>query len=212
MSDTSGVHSLSAAIVDIATQLAGQLDSPNTERHIAAISLIVTLDRMTDRALHAIVHEARAAGFSWQQIGDITGTSRQGAAQRFGTTPPAVDDLTVEPLANATALAASTITAFFANDHAGFRASMSRSIAAAVTAKRHDVFRRQITESLGELEAVDSAAAEISLLGDVTMVSTPLRFPGGAATGVVSFTPDARVLGFQIYPALESLNGGPTDG
>ncbi|MGC4189910.1 MAG: hypothetical protein QM589_01570 [Thermomicrobiales bacterium] len=212
MNDTSGTHSLSAAIMDIAEKLAEQLASPSTETRIAAISLILALDRMTDRALHAIVQEARSAGFSWQQIGDITGTSRQGAAQRFGNAPPAVDDLTVEPLANAASLAAKMLAAFFTNDHEGFRPSMSRSMAAALTVKRLDTIQRQITESLGELETVNSSAAGISLLGDVTVVSTPLRFSEGAATGVVSFTPDARILGFRIYPADESTDGDLPNG
>lgn len=212
MNETYGAHSLSAAIVDIAAQLAGQLASPGTDARVAAISLILTLDRMTDRALHAVVQEARAADVSWQQIGDITGTSRQGAAQRFGNAPSAIDDLTIKPLTNAVPLAASLFAAFFADDRETFRPHMSKSVAAALTNRRLTVIQRQLAKLLGALEAIDSPAAEISMLGDMTLVRTPLRFSGGTATGEVSFTPDARMLGFRIYPAVGPTNGESTDG
>jgi hypothetical protein len=37
-----------------------------------------------DSALYDAVQEARAAGRTWQEIGDVLGVSRQAAQQRFG--------------------------------------------------------------------------------------------------------------------------------
>lgn len=53
---------------------------------------------VADRALSAIVAEARADGLSWGQIADALGISRQGARQRYGATsvpsvPPQTDTL-----------------------------------------------------------------------------------------------------------------------
>jgi hypothetical protein len=36
------------------------------------------------QARSAIVNEARASGYTWEEIGDALGTSRQAAQQRFG--------------------------------------------------------------------------------------------------------------------------------
>lgn len=38
-----------------------------------------------DQARHAIAREARLGGFTWQEIGDALGTTRQNAQQRFST-------------------------------------------------------------------------------------------------------------------------------
>ena len=37
------------------------------------------------QARRAIVDEARAAGYTWQEIGDALGVSRQAAHERFGS-------------------------------------------------------------------------------------------------------------------------------
>lgn len=196
-----GLPSLSAAIVDIAGKLAEQLASPSTETRIAAISLILTLDRLTDRALHAVVQDAREAGFSWQQVGDITGTSRQGAAQRFGAVPPEfATPLVLAPLPDALPRAEGVIAAFLEGDRAGLRPLMAKSVAAALTESRLAAIRDDLTARLGTLQAMDSANAEVSMLGDLTVVRLPLRFARGETLAKVTFTPDVRLLGFWIDP------------
>ena len=42
------------------------------------------LSSITDVALRAAVDRARAAGQSWSRIGEVLGTTRQAAFQRFG--------------------------------------------------------------------------------------------------------------------------------
>lgn len=201
MNDDAGASALSTAILDIATRLAKQLGSPNTERRIAAISLIMALDRLTDRALHAIVHDARDAGFSWQQIGDITGTSRQGAAQRFGVDPGgALHDVAMEPIPDALPLATTIVTALLEDDREAFRRHMVKSMASALTNRRMDIHLRQITATFGTPEAIDHDGVEVSMLGDLTVVQIPVCFSGGDAVARVTFTPERQMLGVWIDP------------
>lgn len=56
----------------------------------AVIEIKVTADgaiALFERAQRIAVHNAIAAGCSWQQVGDALGISRQAAHQKFGPTP-----------------------------------------------------------------------------------------------------------------------------
>lgn len=205
-------RTLPHAIVDLAGHLAERLDAQDTEARIGAISIILALNRLTDRALHAIVQDARTAGFTWQQIGDITGTSRQGAFQRFGSgSGTAPDSLEIAPLPNATSIAEAMFAAFMAGDRASILPHMTRSMAAALTPRRQEEFRRQLVEELGCLETTMVDAADVAMLGDLTVVTAPLRFQRGLAHGRIAFTPESAVLGLWIEP-VRSTKGAPAHG
>ncbi|MGN6482809.1 MAG: hypothetical protein ACTHMX_00265 [Thermomicrobiales bacterium] len=200
--------SLTAAIVDIAGRLAAALQSPDADARIAAISLAIALDRLTDRAVHAIVQEARHAGFSWQQIGDITGTSRQGAFQRFGGDPDTIEaGLALAPLPDAPAAAAGVITAFLEDDWDLLRGMMTKSVAAVLTERRARSIRREIVATLGSLVAIEPDSATVAMMGDMTIVTVPIRFARGHTRGKVSLTPDRRILGFWIDPVAGDEGG-----
>lgn len=47
-----------------------------------------TMTELAQQTLQHLVEEARAAGHTWQEIGDALGTTRQAAFQRFGSTDP----------------------------------------------------------------------------------------------------------------------------
>jgi hypothetical protein len=49
-----------------------------------AVAAARDLSAAADAALQAAVDRARTAGQSWREIGDVLGTSRQAAFQRFG--------------------------------------------------------------------------------------------------------------------------------
>ncbi len=51
---------------------------------LTAVAAARDLSAATDAALQAAVDRARAAGHSWREVGDVLGTSRQAAFQRFG--------------------------------------------------------------------------------------------------------------------------------
>ena len=42
------------------------------------------VELFAEKARRAVVQDARAAGFTWQQIGDTLGVSRQAVHERYG--------------------------------------------------------------------------------------------------------------------------------
>ena len=56
-------------------------ESPDPEQGLQAV---VVLRRLTDRLEQAQVTAARAAGWTWQQIGDALGVSRQAVHKKHG--------------------------------------------------------------------------------------------------------------------------------
>ena len=67
-----------------AGRLAEELSRPGPGAPLAAVAAARELSAATDAALQAAVDRARAAGNSWKRIGDVLGTTRQAAFQRFG--------------------------------------------------------------------------------------------------------------------------------
>ncbi|MEV4570525.1 hypothetical protein AB0K12_42820 [Nonomuraea sp. NPDC049419] len=51
---------------------------------LEAVAAARDLARVADQAMRAAVAGARTAGHTWQEIGDVLGSSRQAAFQRFG--------------------------------------------------------------------------------------------------------------------------------
>jgi hypothetical protein len=65
---------------------------------LAAVRIATELAAAAAQALRLSVDSARAAGRTWQELGDVLGLSRQAAFQRFGHP---VDPRTGEPMSNA---------------------------------------------------------------------------------------------------------------
>lgn len=56
---------------------------------LAALTATRNLSRLVDDILHTLARQARDEGHTWVEIGDLLGTSRQAAFQRFsGPMPP----------------------------------------------------------------------------------------------------------------------------
>ncbi len=57
-------------------------DSDDPEKGLQAV---VVLRRLTDRLEERHVRSARAHGWTWQQIGDALGVSRQAVHKKYGS-------------------------------------------------------------------------------------------------------------------------------
>jgi hypothetical protein len=54
-------------------------------RPLAGLQQVAYAERTAKEALQKAVDYSRAAGFSWEQIGEMLGTTKQAAQQRFGS-------------------------------------------------------------------------------------------------------------------------------
>jgi hypothetical protein len=148
------------------------------------------------------VDVARAAGHTWAEIGDVLGTTRQAAFQRFGRP---IDPRTGEPM-NAAILpdAADAAVALFVNLAEGNWEAVRRD------------FDPKVAEALPDAAAVAATWAAVAgrygryeqrmgvpfahQLGDYTVVDVPLEFEVGEQVGRVSFSRDGKVAGLFVLP------------
>lgn len=146
------------------------------------------------------VDRARASGHSWREIGDVLGTTRQAAFQRFGHP---IDPRTGAPMST---------------EIAGDAADQAVAIMTCLTEGRWEDARRDLNAKMSEgLDAqrlADGWARMVSLVGayegmgepfahrvaDHTAVEIPLRFEAGEATGRVIFDEDGKVAGLWLRP------------
>ena len=50
-----------------------------------AVEALAVVEAAGDRVRAALVHEMRSAGYSWADVGDVLGVSRQSAWERYGS-------------------------------------------------------------------------------------------------------------------------------
>lgn len=166
---------------------------------LVAVTSARHLTRAVDDALRAAVTRARNAGRTWQEIGDLLGTTRQAAFQRFGRPidPRTGAPMTQEVLGGAGDRAITLFADLLAGRFADIRPELD------------DV----VAERLGEHGLPNTAAQIAGMVGayegmgepfvkphppDLTVVDVPLRFEAGDLTGRVTYRSDGRIAGLFV--------------
>lgn len=167
----------------------------------AAVAAARELSAATEGALQAAVDRARAGRQSWREIGDVLGTTRQAAFQRFGHP---VDPRTGTPMTRAVPPGAlQRATAFLARFTAGRWEEVLRDFDAPMRA-RHDVDRlasgwAQMISMFGSYQGIGEVSPVPA--GDGTAVDVRLDFEAGEAMVWVRFGRDGKVAGLRLHPA-----------
>ncbi|GAA1308610.1 hypothetical protein Psi02_24900 [Planotetraspora silvatica] len=165
---------------------------------LATVRLAQQLDALSGVTLRVCVERARAAGHTWQELGDLLGVSRQAAFQRFGKP---IDPRTGAPMSNtaqtdaagrATALLADWTEGRYEQVVADFDATMS----AALSATELAAAWAQVVGTVGTLERTDEPLVRAQ--GDLTVVDIPLEFEAGEMKARVTFNADRTVGGLFI--------------
>jgi hypothetical protein len=79
-----GIAALVAQIDKAATKLTAIVqESGASSAELGIVELALELNALTASAVQLSVHRARAAGHTWQELGDLLGVTRQAAFQRF---------------------------------------------------------------------------------------------------------------------------------
>jgi hypothetical protein len=167
---------------------------------LEALAAAQDLSAAAGQTLQQAVDRARAAGHSWREIGDVLGTTRQAAFQRFGHP---VDPRTGVPMStqvtSGTADRAVTIVACLAagrweEARRDFNAKMSQALDGTRLA---DAWAR-MASLVGGYEGMGEPFAH--RVADHTVVEIPLRFEAGEATGRVVFDEEGKVTGLWLRP------------
>ena len=165
-----------------------------------AVAAARDLSAAAEAGLQASVDRARAAGQSWREIGDVLGTSRQAAFQRFGHP---VDPRTGEPMTRAISPGAvQQATEFLARFTAGRWEEVLGDFNEFMR-ERHDVNRLASgwAHMIGMYGSYQGSG-EVSPVqaGDGTVVDVLLRFEAGEAMLWARFDSDGRVTGLRLHP------------
>jgi Protein of unknown function (DUF3887) len=166
-----------------------------------AVAAARELSVAAEAALQAAVDRARVAGQSWREIGDVLGTSKQAAFQRFGhpidprTGVPMTRDIPPGTIERATEFLASFTAARWEEVLDHFDEPMR---------ERHDADRlaagwARMISTFGNYEGM----GEVSplRLADNVVVDVLLHFEAGDAMVWARFNRDGKISGLRLHPA-----------
>ena len=168
---------------------------------LEALTAAHELSSAAGDALQEAVDAARAVGHTWREIGDVLGTSRQAAFQRFGhpidprTGAPMSADVPPGTADRAVAIVASLADGEWEQAREDFNARMSEVIDAARLAEAW----AGMVSMVGNYEGMGEPFARRA--PDHVVVEITLHFEAGEATARVVFDADGKVAGLWLRPA-----------
>ena len=190
---------VAAAVAAAARRLLAELGPSRVPQ--AAVAAARDLSAAAEAALQAAVDRARAAGQSWREIGDVLGTSRQAAFQRFGHP---VDPRTGEPMTRAVPPAALQRATEFVTRFTACQWEEVLGDFDEYMRDHHDVDRLASgwAHMIGRFGSYQGCG-EISPVpaGDGTVVDVLLRFEAGELMLWARFDGAAKVSGLRLHPA-----------
>jgi hypothetical protein len=165
---------------------------------LEAVTVVRSLARVVEDGLREAVHQARQAGHTWAEIGDLLGTTRQAAFQRFGrpldprTGVPMAEEILPGAAERAAGLFADVAEQRWAQVTPGFDARMTE----ALDAQRLAAAWAQVVGTAGEYQGMGEPVAYQA--GDYTVVNVRLRFEAAELTGRVSYDRAGQVAGLYF--------------
>jgi Protein of unknown function (DUF3887) len=156
--------------------------------------------REAEAALRDTVDAARAAGHTWQELGDLLGTSRQAAFQRFGrpVDPATGASMTELKPPDAIHRAEGLVAELVGCQWHEVRRDFDDRMQAAVGEDELRLAWAQVAGTVGSYEGMGEPYARST--GDYTVVHMPLAFEAGERTVQVTYREDGRVAGLWIRP------------
>jgi hypothetical protein len=193
---------LSALLAERTSVLAGALGSPLAP--LAYLDLVRRsrdVDDMAEQVLRLCVQQARDAGHTWQEIGDLLGVTRQAAFQRFGKP---FDPRTGEPMdktvhmTDAAERAVAIVKDVLDGRMDRARQSFNDEVLAAFTDEVRGSGLATVAGLVGAFEGFGEAEPFVRRIGDHTVVDVPLRYEAGDMKARVAFDTDEKVAGIFI--------------
>jgi hypothetical protein len=162
---------------------------------LEAVAVVRSLARVAEDGMREAVRRARQAGHTWAEIGELLGTTRQAAFQRFGrpldprTGVPMAEEILPGAAERAVSLLADVADQRWEQAASGFDQRM----AAALDARGLAGAWAQVVGTAGAYEGMGEPVAHQA--GDYTVVDVPLRFEAAEMTGRVSYNRAGQVAG-----------------
>jgi Protein of unknown function (DUF3887) len=172
--------------------------SSPTPAGLAAVQVASQLSAASAAALRLSVDLARAAGRTWQELGDVLGVSRQAAFQRFGHP---VDPRTGEPMSNAilpgaAARATQLMIDWIEARYDAVAADFSDAVAEKLPATELAAAWAQVIGLVGSYHGMGEPMTRQA--GDLTIVDIPLTFEASEMKGRVVYDKQGKIAGLFI--------------
>lgn len=183
----------------VADVLRGDEDGP--DQVMRAVAATRSLDTIVQDTLRALVQQARAAGHTWAEIGDVLHVTRQAAFQRFGGgSPPRPDDgpITV-PVPGAAEHALPVLQAFLDGRLEDARATFDKRMLEACSVQLLADVREKVRLQAGAVQ--EFGAPRVSVRDGYTVVDIPVALERMEGVGRVVLDADLQVAGFFVRPA-----------
>ena len=165
---------------------------------LTTVTAVRSLARVVEEGLREAVQNARQAGHTWAEIGELLDTTRQAAFQRFGrpldprTGAPMSDTILPGAAERAVALLADVSEQRWEQVTGGFNQRMAE----ALDARGLAAAWAQVVGTAGEYQGMGEPVAHQA--GDYTVVDVPLRFEAAEMTGQVSYDRAGQVAGLFL--------------
>jgi hypothetical protein len=156
---------------------------------------------VVEDTLRALVDQARAAGHTWAEIGDLLRVSRQAAFQRFGGArrPTSEDGAIVAPVESAVEHAVPVLQAFLDGRFDDARSSFGERMLNACSVELLADVREKVRREAGEVQALGTPV--VSVRNGYTSVDIPVALDRADGIGRVVLDADRQVAGFFVRPA-----------
>lgn len=175
--------------------------SPTRQSALARVHDALALGASAAELLGATARAARAAGCTWQEIGDAAGVTRQAAFQRFGRP---IDPRTGEPMnrsmiAHVDVMATDVLDKIRAGDWAAVVDRFTETMAAGLDVDQLATAWASVIALGGEVEGLDTPFARMH--GLYSVVDIGLRQEAGEYVFRVSFDEAGKIAGlFFLEP------------
>jgi hypothetical protein len=192
-----------ATLLQTNVQLVAQVlrtdDDGSPGQVMRAIAATRSLDMIVEDTLRALVEQARSAGHTWAEIGELLHVTRQAAFQRFGGgRRPSAEDGVAVPVPGAVEAAVLVIEAFLDGRFDDARATFGDRMLDACSVELMADVREKVRQFGGEVQAL--GAPIVSVRDGYTGVDIPIALERADGVGRVVLDADRQVVGFFVRP------------
>jgi hypothetical protein len=181
---------------------AGASEAPG--QVMRAIAATRSLNMIVEDTLRTLVGQARTAGHTWAEIGELLHVSRQAAFQRFGGgRGPIAEEGVAVPVDGAAEAAVPVLQAFLDGRFDDARATFGPRMLEACSVELLADVREKVRDYGGEAQALGTPI--VSVRDGYTGVDIPVALERADGTGRVVLDADLRVVGFFVRPAEETV-------
>lgn len=166
-----------------------------------AIAATRSLDMIVEDIMRALVEQARSAGHTWADIGDVLHVSRQAAFQRFGggQCQALKEGAIAPPVEGAVEHAVPVLNAFLDGRFDDARSMFGERMLRACSVELLTDVREKVRREAGEVQAVGTPV--VSIRDGYTVVEIPVALEHAEGVGRVVLDADCQVAGFFVRPA-----------